>query len=229
MARLDGLDARENALHFLSGQNLGQTLLLLWERDPLHHLRPTQRDRVEAPQRGNVVGTRSGAVGLLSLQVQQVIADFLLAELQRRNAVVVTETLNAANVATPRVLLEPFEPQVLQHSQPQRTHHDLLDGLGNKLPIPEDAREGHAPKAAQTSAPNETQGRDQPAAANAAWFKAHYYAIARGSALETAAAVDVLAARRLASADACERVAALARRVALMLGGLIRSMERRAS
>jgi four helix bundle protein len=59
--------------------------------------------------------------------------------------------------------------------------------------------------------------------------KSHHYAIARGSALETAAAVDLLAARGLAPSDECQRVSGLARRVALMLGGLIRSMERRAN
>jgi len=54
--------------------------------------------------------------------------------------------------------------------------------------------------------------------------KAHFYAIARGSALEAAAAVDILSARRLASSQDCAHVAAAARRVALMLGGLIRSV-----
>jgi four helix bundle protein len=58
--------------------------------------------------------------------------------------------------------------------------------------------------------------------------KMHFYAIARGSALETAAAIDVLAARGLADARDCERARDLASRVARMLTALIRSIERRA-
>jgi four helix bundle protein len=56
----------------------------------------------------------------------------------------------------------------------------------------------------------------------------HFYAIARGSALETAAAIDIVAARGLADPAICERARDLAGRVVRMLTGLIRSIERRA-
>jgi four helix bundle protein len=58
--------------------------------------------------------------------------------------------------------------------------------------------------------------------------KMHFYAIARGSALETAAAIDIVAARGLADPVTCEHARDLASRVARMLTGLIRSVERRA-
>jgi four helix bundle protein len=56
----------------------------------------------------------------------------------------------------------------------------------------------------------------------------HFYAIARGSALETAAALDVVAARGLADPAACAVARELAGRIARMLTALIRSVERRA-
>ena len=57
--------------------------------------------------------------------------------------------------------------------------------------------------------------------------KAHHYAIARGSLLESGAAVDLLRARQLVSEIDCDRARALCTRVGQMLGGLIRSVERR--
>ncbi len=57
--------------------------------------------------------------------------------------------------------------------------------------------------------------------------KAHLYDIARGSALESAAAIDLLRVRGLADAAVCSRARELASRVALMLGGLMRSAEGR--
>jgi four helix bundle protein len=58
--------------------------------------------------------------------------------------------------------------------------------------------------------------------------KAHHYTIARGSVLESGAAIDLLRARGLASAADCERARVLCTRVGQMLNGLIRAMERRA-
>jgi four helix bundle protein len=57
--------------------------------------------------------------------------------------------------------------------------------------------------------------------------KAQFYTIARGSALESGAVIDLLRARGLASAADCERARVLCTRVAQMLGGLIRAMGRR--
>jgi len=57
--------------------------------------------------------------------------------------------------------------------------------------------------------------------------KVHFYTIARGSVLESVAAIDLLRARGLASAADCDRARGLCTRVGQMLGGLIRSVERR--
>ena len=57
--------------------------------------------------------------------------------------------------------------------------------------------------------------------------KAHFYAIARGSLLESGAAIDLLRARGLASEADCGRARGLCTRVGQMLDGLIRAMERR--
>jgi four helix bundle protein len=57
--------------------------------------------------------------------------------------------------------------------------------------------------------------------------KAHFYAIARGSLLESGAAIDLLGARRLASEAECSRAQGLCTRVGQMLDGLIRAMGRR--
>jgi four helix bundle protein len=57
--------------------------------------------------------------------------------------------------------------------------------------------------------------------------KAHFYNIARGSALEVAAGVDVIEARGLAPHEAYVSARALADRLARILTGLIRSVERR--
>jgi four helix bundle protein len=57
--------------------------------------------------------------------------------------------------------------------------------------------------------------------------KAHYYCISRGSVVEVRACIDVIEARGLASAESCAAVRALAERVARILTGLIRSIERR--
>jgi four helix bundle protein len=54
--------------------------------------------------------------------------------------------------------------------------------------------------------------------------KSHFYTIARGSIMESAAVIDLLRARRLAGEDECVRARNMARRVAQMLGGLIRSV-----
>jgi four helix bundle protein len=51
--------------------------------------------------------------------------------------------------------------------------------------------------------------------------KSHFYTIAHGSILESAAIVDLLRARGLAGDDECVRARDLARRVAQMLRGLI--------
>jgi hypothetical protein len=53
-------------------------------------------------------------------------------------------------------------------------------------------------------------------------------AIARGSLLESGAAIDLIQARGLATAAECEQARALRTRVGQMLNGLIRAMERRA-
>jgi four helix bundle protein len=58
--------------------------------------------------------------------------------------------------------------------------------------------------------------------------KAHFYAIARGSLLESGAAIDLIRARELATVAECEQARALRTRVGHMLNGLIRAMERRA-
>jgi four helix bundle protein len=58
--------------------------------------------------------------------------------------------------------------------------------------------------------------------------KAHFYTIARGSVLESGAAIDLLRARGLANGADCERARELCTRVGQMLSGLIRAMERRA-
>jgi four helix bundle protein len=58
--------------------------------------------------------------------------------------------------------------------------------------------------------------------------KTHFYTIARGSVLESAAAIDLLRARGLANETDCERARVLCARVGQMLSGLIRAMERRA-
>jgi len=54
--------------------------------------------------------------------------------------------------------------------------------------------------------------------------KCRYYNIARGSAMECAAIVDVLRLRRLASSGECERARALLVRVVQMLSKLDRSL-----
>jgi four helix bundle protein len=59
--------------------------------------------------------------------------------------------------------------------------------------------------------------------------KAHFYAIARGSLLESGAAIDLLRARGLAREIQCEQARALYTRVGQMLNGLIRGVERRAT
>jgi four helix bundle protein len=59
--------------------------------------------------------------------------------------------------------------------------------------------------------------------------KAQFYAIARGSLLESSAVIDLLRARGLAGEAECARARALCARVGQMLNGLIRAMERRAS
>ena len=58
--------------------------------------------------------------------------------------------------------------------------------------------------------------------------KVHFYTIARGSLLESGAAIDLLRARGLANEAACGRVRELCTRVGQMLNGLIRATERRA-
>jgi four helix bundle protein len=58
--------------------------------------------------------------------------------------------------------------------------------------------------------------------------KTHFYTIARGSVLESGAAIDLVRARGLGSAADCERARELCTRVGQMLSGLIRAMERRA-
>jgi hypothetical protein len=58
---------------------------------------------------------------------------------------------------------------------------------------------------------------DSAAAANAAWFKRRHYAIARGSAMECAAAVDVIRIRGLAEASAVAALRALFVRAIQML------------
>jgi len=57
--------------------------------------------------------------------------------------------------------------------------------------------------------------------------KAHFYVIARGSLLESGAAIDLVRARGLAGEAECGRARELCTRVGQMLGGLIRSIERR--
>ncbi len=58
--------------------------------------------------------------------------------------------------------------------------------------------------------------------------KAHFYQIALGSTLESAAVIDLLLARGLAPETACTRAKGIAARVARMLGGLIHSVAGRA-
>ena len=57
--------------------------------------------------------------------------------------------------------------------------------------------------------------------------KAQFYTIARGSLLESGAAIDLLRARGLADEAECRRAQELCTRVGQMLDGLIRAMERR--
>jgi four helix bundle protein len=57
--------------------------------------------------------------------------------------------------------------------------------------------------------------------------KAHYYCISRGSAVEVRAGIDVIEVRGLASPQACASARVLADRVARILTGLSRSVERR--
>jgi four helix bundle protein len=59
--------------------------------------------------------------------------------------------------------------------------------------------------------------------------KVHFYTIARGSVLESGAAIDLLRARGLANEADCRRARELCTRVGQMLGGLIRSVGRRCS
>jgi len=59
--------------------------------------------------------------------------------------------------------------------------------------------------------------------------KAQFYAIARGSLLESRAAIDLIQARGLAGEAECGRARELCTRVGRMLNGLIRAMERRAA
>jgi four helix bundle protein len=59
--------------------------------------------------------------------------------------------------------------------------------------------------------------------------KAQFYAIARGSLLESMAAIDLIQARGLAGEAECGRARELCARVGQMLNGLIRAMERRAA
>lgn len=65
---------------------------------------------------------------------------------------------------------------------------------------------------------------DAAAAANAAWFKARFVAIARGSAAEVAALLDVLERRRLASPAAVRCARRLAVRSLQMLTRLHQSL-----
>jgi hypothetical protein len=65
------------------------------------------------------------------------------------------------------------------------------------------------------------------AAANAAWFKARFHAIARGSATECAASADVLLSRGLAPAAACCHARSLLVRIVQMLSRLIARMAER--
>ena len=58
--------------------------------------------------------------------------------------------------------------------------------------------------------------------------KAHFYAIARGSVLESGAAIDLLRARGLANEADSDRARVLCTRVGQMLSALIRSVGRRA-
>jgi four helix bundle protein len=57
--------------------------------------------------------------------------------------------------------------------------------------------------------------------------KVQCYAIARGSLLESGAAIDLLRARGLADASDCEQARALCTRITQMLNGLIRAVEQR--
>jgi four helix bundle protein len=54
--------------------------------------------------------------------------------------------------------------------------------------------------------------------------KVQFYTIARGSVLESGAAIDLLRVRGLASAEDCQRARVLCTRVGQMLGGLIRTV-----
>jgi four helix bundle protein len=67
------------------------------------------------------------------------------------------------------------------------------------------------------------------AAANAAWFKARFYAMARGSATECAAVVDLISARGLALALDCRHARYLLVRIVQMLTKLITRVSARAS
>ncbi len=57
--------------------------------------------------------------------------------------------------------------------------------------------------------------------------KAHLYSIARGSALEAAAIVDLLHALRLGSVDECANARRMALRIGQMVAGLIRIVRAR--
>lgn len=57
--------------------------------------------------------------------------------------------------------------------------------------------------------------------------KVQFYTIARGSVLESGAAIDLVRARGLANTADCERARVLCTRVGQMLSGLIRSVEHR--
>ena len=59
--------------------------------------------------------------------------------------------------------------------------------------------------------------RQGAAAANAAWFKARFYAMARGSATESAAVLDVLWVRGLVDARLRTRARSLLVRIVQML------------
>jgi four helix bundle protein len=57
--------------------------------------------------------------------------------------------------------------------------------------------------------------------------KKHFYEIALASAVESQAAIDILIARGLADRAACGEARLLAQRVVQILGGLIRSVDKR--
>jgi hypothetical protein len=65
---------------------------------------------------------------------------------------------------------------------------------------------------------------DSAAAANAAGFKARFYTIARGSAMESLALIEVLVARPIATIDAAKDAMDLGGRVVQMLTKLQQAM-----